>query len=91
MSIVVKVCIWVIDFYDWRFLERSLLPLSFVFIVKLLCSCSSLFDVSIELQPIDENSFNCFFQMESERGLFIYVNKGLFIFLYVVEAFMTSN
>ena len=63
------------------------------FVAKLLCSCLHLFDVVIELHPVDENMFNDFL---IGKWMWIeYVIKACLLhdmyYVYVVEAFITLH
>ena len=75
MSILVRVCIWVLRFYKLEALELlkecSWAPLSFVLqiVAKLLRSCLCFFDAINELHAMDEKCSTTF-SLESESGFY---------------------
>ena len=62
LFVLVGVCIWGLGFMNWRLLERSTTPLSFVLwiVAKLSCSCLCLFDAIVELHAMNDKMFNDF-------------------------------
>ena len=63
LSIIVRICIWVQDFRNWRILKCLWAPLScdLWIVAKLLCSCLCLYDTVVGLHGMDEkNMVQCF-------------------------------